>query len=99
MLFFDPIIPSEIAARYYGYGYYHKYYENGWVESEKHPKNRDVAPKLYAKEFANNKFSEKSFQVLLENIYDLTNKKVRVFTCENACVSQIKGIRRFIVWF
>lgn len=92
LTFFDPIIPSEIAARYYGYGYYHKYYENGWIESEKHPKNRDIAPKLYAKEFANNNFSEKSFQVLLDNIYDLTNKNVKVFTLRMPVYHKLKAL-------
>ena len=92
LIFFDPIIPSEIAARYFGYGYYHKYYDNGWIESEKHPINRDVALKLYAKEFANNKFSEKSFQVLLENIYKLTNKNVKVFVLRMPVYSKLKKL-------
>jgi len=92
LTFFDPIIPSEIAARYFGYGYYHKYYDNGWIESEKFPVNRDVALKLYAKEFANNKFSEKSFQVLLDNIYDLTNKNVEVFTLRMPVYHKLKAL-------
>tara|TARA_B110001450_G_scaffold256790_1_gene288732 strand:- start:1228 stop:2109 length:882 start_codon:yes stop_codon:yes gene_type:complete len=92
LVFFDPIIPSEIAARYFGYGYYHKYYDNGWVESEKYPINRDVALKLYTKQFANNKFSEKSFQVLLDNIYDLTNKNVKVFTLRMPVYYRLKAL-------
>lgn len=92
LTFFDPIIPSEIAARYYGYGYYHKYYENGWIESEKHPVNRDIALKLYAKEFANNNFSEKSFQVLLDNIYDLTNNNVKVFALRMPVYYKLKTL-------
>lgn len=90
--FFDPIIPSEIAARNFGYGYYHKYYDNGWVESEKHPINRDVALELYTKQFENNKFSEKSFQVLLDNIYDLTNKNVKVFTLRIPVYYKLKAL-------
>ena len=92
LTFFDPIIPSEIAARYFSYGYYHKYHKNGWIESEKHPINRDIALKLYAKEFANNNFSEKSFQVLLDNIYDLTNKNVKVFTLRMPVYYKLKSL-------
>jgi hypothetical protein len=92
LTFFDPIIPSEIAARYFGYGYLHRYYNNGWIESQKYPVNKDVALKLYAKEFANNKFSEKSFQLLLENICNLTNKNVRVFVVRMPVYSKLKKL-------
>jgi hypothetical protein len=90
--FFDPIIPSEIAASFLSYGYFHKYHDNGWIESEKHPINRDVALKLYTKEFSNNKFSERSFQVLLDNIYDLTNKNIRVFTLRMPVYYKLKAL-------
>lgn len=90
--FFDPIIPSEIAARYFDYGYYHKYYGNGWVESEKKPVNRAAALKSYTKEFSNNKFSEKSFQVLLKNISDLTNNNVKVFALRMPVYYKLKTL-------
>ena len=88
--FFDPIIPSEIAARYFGYGYYNKYNANGWVESNKYPINRDAALKPYTKEFANNKFSEKSFKVLLDNIYDLRKKNIKVFALRMPVYDKLK---------
>jgi len=92
LTFFDPIIPSEIAARYFGYGYLHRYYYNGWIESQKYPVDKDVALKLYTKEFANNKFSEKSFQLLLENIFNLTNRNVRVFVVRMPVYSKLKKL-------
>lgn len=90
--FFDPIIPSEIAASYFGLGYYHKYHNSGWIESEKYPINRNVALKLYAKEFINNNFSEKSFQVLLDNINDLTNKNIKVFVFRMPVYDKLKTL-------
>lgn len=92
LTFFDPIIPSEIAARYFSYGYYHKYCNNGWIESEKLPIDRDIALELYTKEFANNKFSEMAFQVLLENIFDLTNKNVKVYALRMPVYPKLKAL-------
>lgn len=88
--FFDPIIPSEIAANFLGYGYYHKYHDNGWVESEKYPIDRERAVELYTREFTNNTFCNECFEVLLDNINKLVEKKIKVFVLRMPVYDKLK---------
>ena len=97
--FFDPIIPSEVGANFMGYGYYHIYHENGWVESEKYPIDRDISLKLYSKEFANNKFCNECFEVLLNNINSLTSKNVKVFILRIPIYKELKILEDSISGF
>lgn len=90
--FFDPIIPTEIAARYLGYGYYHKYYEKGWIESDKLPVDRDISLRLYTKEFKNNTFSGKVFDEFLKNIISLQKKGVKIFVLRMPVYNKLKKL-------
>lgn len=97
--FFDPIIPSEIAASFFDYGYFHKYHDNGWVESKKSPINRDKALELYSREFNNNKFQIEYFDILLEEIRNLINKKVNVFVLRMPVYDKLKQLEDSISGF
>ena len=97
--FFDPIIPSEIAASYFEYGYFHKYHDNGWVESKKLPINRDKALQLYSREFANNKFQNEYFNILLDEIRTLINEKVNVFLLRMPVYDKLKRLEDSISGF
>ena len=90
--FFDPIIPTELAARFFEMGYFHNYHKSGWVESYKFPIERDMSLDIYKNQFKNNKFENKVFDAFLLNIEKLINKNVKVYVVRMPVYDKLKSV-------